>query len=36
MSLQVNPTLAAVSTLLVLGIAIVVLILSSFRRDKPS
>ena len=36
MSLQVNPTLAAVSTLLVLGIAIVVLVLSSVRRNKPS
>lgn len=36
MSLQVNPTLAAVSTLLVVGIAIVVLLLSSFRRDKSS
>jgi ABC-type spermidine/putrescine transport system permease subunit II len=36
MLLQVNPTLAAVSTMLVVGIAIVVLLLASFRRDRLS
>lgn len=36
MLLQANPTLAAVSTVLVVGITVVVLLLTSMRREKSS
>ena len=36
MLLQVNPTLAAVSTMLVVGIALMVLLLTFVRRDRTS